>query len=224
MINCHVLLADDEPDIRDIMEAALQRDPFFVPRSCASGSEVLLAAIEWRPDIVLLDVAMPELDGPTALKRLREDKRTAVIPAVFVTGCVRKQERERLKALGAAGVIAKPFDPLSLGVELRKYVPLEGPLAPVRRGFLQRLDADARTLSACRLGLYEAASGQTLKCIYEIAHALAGVGGIYGFAGITCEAAALSEAASNGLKGRAAHGDVEIALDRLLRRIQVREG
>jgi two-component system, OmpR family, response regulator len=220
MINLHVLFADDDADIRNVVAWSLERDPFFVVRGCASGGEALAAAVEWRPDLTLLDVRMPGMDGPTVLSHLRADRQTAAIPVVFVTASRETQEFANLKALGAAGVITKPFDPNELAAELRRFVPLEGALAAVRESFLLRLDADAFALSLCREWLSDYAPKEVLVQISEIAHALAGAGGTYGFAGISCESTALSDAAKNKLAGRAKGADVEQALDRLLRRIR----
>jgi CheY-like chemotaxis protein len=220
VINLHVLFADDDADIRNVVALSLERDPFFVVRGCASGGEALAAAVEWRPDLTLLDVRMPGMDGPTVLSRLRADWHTASIPVVFVTACPEARECANLKALGAAGVIAKPFDPNRLAAELRRFVPVEGALAVARENFLLRLDADAFALSLCREWLSDYAPKAALMRISEIAHALAGAGGIYGFAGISCESAAVFDAAENRLAGRARGVDVEQALDRLLRRIR----
>jgi CheY-like chemotaxis protein len=220
MINLHVLFADDDADIRDVVALSLERDPFYVVRACASGSEVLATAAEWRPDLTLLDVRMPGMDGPTVLGHLRADRRTATMPVVFVTACREAQERAHLKALGAAGVIPKPFDPNGLASELRRFVPVESALAAARENFLLRLDADALSLSLCRAWLSDYAPKVVLIRISEIAHALAGAGGIYGFAGISSESAALSDVAENSLAGRARGVDVEQALDRLLQRIR----
>jgi CheY-like chemotaxis protein len=220
MINLHVLIVDDDADIREVIAGSLRRDPFFVVRGCASGRDALAAAVEWRPDLTLLDVMMPGMDGLTVLARLRADRRTAPIPVVFVTARARVEERARFTALGAAGVIPKPFDPAALAAEIRRYIPLEGVLSAARADFLQRLQSDACALSACRLWLSETPSPPALMRINEIAHALAGAGGIYGFAGITCESAALSDMAERNLAGHARQADVEHALDRLLRRIK----
>lgn len=220
MINLHVLFADDDAGVREVVASSLERDPFFVVRGCASGSEALAAAMEWRPDLTLLDVRMPGMDGPTVLARLRADRHTAAIPVVFVTGRARTQEFADLKALGAAGVIPKPFSPGDLAGQLRRFVPVEGALAAARENFLLRLNADAYALSLCRQWLSDYAPKPVLVRIHEIAHALAGAGGIYGFAGITCEAAALSDAAESRLAGQASCEDVEEALARLLRRIR----
>ena len=136
-----------------------------------------------------------------------------------MTAGARPRERARLRALGAAGVIDKPFDPRSLAAELRGYVAVEGVLSPARKGFLQRLKADACALSACRRHLAQTQAETVLMRITQIAHSLAGAGGIYGFAGITCESAALSDAAEGSLAGRAKPIEVERALNRLLERI-----
>jgi CheY-like chemotaxis protein len=219
MIHLHVLLVDDETHSRQTVEASLGLDPFFTVRDCACGAEALTAAVAWRPDLILLDVMMADMDGPTVLARLRADKRTAPIPVVFLTARAELGARQRFLALGAAGVIAKPFDPITLAAEVRRFVAVEGVLSPAREGFLRRLRADARALSACRLHMTRAHSQIALMRINEIAHSLAGAGGIYGFAGITCASTALSDAAESNLAGRAQPIEVERALNRLLERI-----
>jgi len=219
MINLHVLLVDDEAEIRDAVAAALTRDPFFIVHNCASGRQAHAQALARRPDLLLLEAMLPDMDGPTVLARLRADRRTAPIPVVFMTAGGGPRERARWHALGAAGVIDKPFDPRSLAAELRGYVAVEGVLSPAREDFLQRLEADARALSACRRHLAQTQAETVLMRITQIAHSLAGAGGIYGFAGITCESTALSDAAEGSLAGRAKPIEVERALDRLLERI-----
>ena len=219
MIHLHVLLVDDETDMRQTVEAALSLDPFFIVRDCACGAETLTAAVAWRPDLVLLDVIMPNMDGPTVVTRLRADKRTAAIPVVFLTARWELRERRRFSALGAEGVIVKPFDPTALAADVRRFVPLEGGLALEREGFLRRLEADACALFDCRNRLTQARPAPALVRINEIAQSLAGAGGTYGFAGISCASAALSDAAANNLAGRATLIEVERALDRLLERI-----
>ncbi len=116
-------------------------------------------------------------------------------------------------------MIAKPFDPLRLAAELRRYVAVEGILSPAREGFLRRLEADAGVLSDYRRRWTQRLSKATLTRIHAIAHSLAGAGGIYGFAGITCASAALSDAAENNLAGRAPPIEVDRALNGLLERI-----
>ncbi len=218
MAHLHVLHADDEPETRQLVGAALSLDPFFTVRSCSSGAEVLTTAVAWRPDLVLLDDAMPDMDGPAVLARLRSNRRTAPIPVIFLTARTDLAARQRFIALGAAGVLAKPFDPVGFAAQVRRFVAVEGVLRPARESFMRRLKTDASALSVCRSHLRKTRR-ETLVTINAIAHSLAGAGGIYGFAGITSASAALSEAAERNLAGRARPIEVERALNRLLERI-----
>lgn len=114
-----VLLVDDEPDILAIARAALEFGGGFAVDACGSGLDALKRADACPPDIVLLDVMMPGLDGPSTLRELREKPATARVPVVFMTAKVQPEELRRYQSLGALAVIAKPFDPLSLARELR---------------------------------------------------------------------------------------------------------
>ncbi|WP_339900193.1 response regulator [uncultured Gilvimarinus sp.] len=109
-----ILYVEDEPDIRAIAELALQTIGGFSLISCASGKEALIAAKEQVPDLIVLDVMMPEMDGPETLRRLREMPLMADVPAIFMTAKVQPDEIAEYHALGALDVIPKPFDPLSL--------------------------------------------------------------------------------------------------------------
>ena len=109
-----VIYVDDEPDIRTIVEFALEDEPGMSLRVCASGAEALETAPGFRPDIVLLDVMMPGMDGPTTLQHLRGMPELAAARFAFVTAKVQPQEVAHFKSLGAAAVIAKPFDPMAL--------------------------------------------------------------------------------------------------------------
>src|SRR5689334_9817623 len=106
MSGLRVLHVDDEPDIREVVELSLSLDPAFTVKSCSSGGDALAAVAEWRPDLILCDVMMPVMDGPTTLARLRERPETACIPVVFMTARAQAREIEHLKSLGATGVIA----------------------------------------------------------------------------------------------------------------------
>ncbi len=228
MINVRLLIVDDDPGVRAGVAAALKDDPFFVSRACTGGRAALAGAIEWRPDLILLDEQMPGMNGTTVLKRLRADRRTAPIPVVFMAKApIQPRRCARLIACGAAGVINKPCidkrcDPATLGATLRRFVAVEGVLSPARERFFRRLEADAGALSDCRRDLAQTRPEPVLMRINQIAHSLAGAGGIYGFAGISCDSAALSDAAASILAGRARPSEVERALDRLLERIEPR--
>jgi CheY-like chemotaxis protein len=101
------------------VQLSLALDPGLTVRSCDSGPDALVAAADWHPDIILSDVIMPVMDGPQLLALLRKNSRTAWIPVVFMTARAQSSEVERFIALGAAGVIAKPFDPLRLAASVR---------------------------------------------------------------------------------------------------------
>ena len=117
-----ILYVDDEDDIREVAVMALELDPGFEVRACESGAELLDLAPEWLPDLILLDVMMPRMDGPTAFARLHQQPGTAAIPVVFITARTQSQDVAALKQLGARGVIAKPFDPMTLAAQVREYL------------------------------------------------------------------------------------------------------
>ncbi len=119
MTALRVLVVDDEPDIREVVEISLGLDPELMVRSCASGRDAIALAGDWSPNLMLLDVMMPGMDGPTTLTRLRESPRTRDIPVIFMTARIQSREIEAFLALGAKGVIAKPFDPLTLASSVR---------------------------------------------------------------------------------------------------------
>jgi CheY-like chemotaxis protein len=122
MSSYRVLQIDDEPDILEIVAASLSLDPEFEVRGCGSGADGLAAAGQWRPDLILLDVMMPVMDGTATLRHLQEDPRTAGIPVVFMTARAQTRELDHFKSLGAAGVIVKPFDPMTLAAALRNQM------------------------------------------------------------------------------------------------------
>ncbi len=126
-----VLHVDDEPDIRELVEMSLTLDGDLSVKSCGCGPDALTAAAEWAPDIILMDVMMPNMDGPQTLGHLRANKRTAGIPVVFMTARAQPRELDHFRSLGAAGVIPKPFDPMTLATALRDYLGGEHHAAPL---------------------------------------------------------------------------------------------
>ena len=118
-----VLYVDDEPDIREIAELALGLEPGMTVRTAASGPEALALLADWVPDVALLDVMMPQMDGPSLLKAMREDARLADVPVIFVTARAQRSELQNFSTLDACGVIAKPFDPMQLGTQVKALLP-----------------------------------------------------------------------------------------------------
>ena len=117
-----VLYVDDEPDIREIALLALSLDPDLEVKSATSGAQALEMIGQWLPDIVLLDVMMPGMDGPSTLVRLREQPETAALPVVFITARAQSQELQNFATLDARGVIAKPFDPMTLAERVPSFL------------------------------------------------------------------------------------------------------
>jgi CheY-like chemotaxis protein len=109
-----ILIVDDEDDIRQIASLSLTRLGGMEVEEVATGGEAVAAAERTAPDLILLDVMMPAMDGPSTLAALRANPGTARIPIVFLTAASGTEEVARLKALGAAGVVTKPFDPIEL--------------------------------------------------------------------------------------------------------------
>jgi CheY-like chemotaxis protein len=218
MTTTRILHVDDEPDIREVVELSLGLDPGFVVQACGSGEEALAVAAAWMPDLILLDVMMPVMDGPATLVRLRENAKTAGIPVIFMTARAQAREVDRFRSLGAIGVIPKPFDPMTLAAAVRSYVQsAHDPLEDLRTGFLQRVTKDAAALAADRLLLKDGNRlPATLGRIKRIAHALSGAGGIYGFAEISDAAAALEDAAIAELADPGSGDETDLALDDLI--------
>ncbi|MGQ3890108.1 response regulator [Legionella sp. CNM-1927-20] len=115
-----ILYAEDEEDIRAIAQIALEDIGGLTVKYCANGEEVLAAAKSFIPDLLLLDVMMPQKDGPTTLRELRQLDNFSSIPAVFMTAKIQAKEIDEYKDMGVIDVIAKPFDPMVLADELKK--------------------------------------------------------------------------------------------------------
>ncbi len=119
-----ILCIDDDPDIRTAAAMALALDPAMVVRAAVSGSEAvaLLRSDAWRPDGILLDVMMPEMDGPATLAAIRALGGYADLPVIFMTARARRSDIAGYTALGADGVIVKPLDPMHLASDVRFLV------------------------------------------------------------------------------------------------------
>ena len=115
-----ILYVEDEPDIQAVAKLALEQVGGYTLEVCNSGQEALDKAEQFLPHLILLDVMMPEMDGPTTLNKLRDIQGLQNIPAIFMTARVQPHEIEEYIALGAVDVIAKPFDPMTLSSQIRE--------------------------------------------------------------------------------------------------------
>ena len=117
-----ILLIDDEDDIRTVARISLETIGGFEVLLAGGGEEGLDVSARDKPDLILLDVMMPGLDGPATLKRLKRNPASADIPVVFLTAKAQQMELDQLKDMGAEGVLTKPFDPMQLPDLVRAFL------------------------------------------------------------------------------------------------------
>ncbi|MFZ2997609.1 response regulator [Sphingobium sp.] len=122
MTRIDILYVDDDDDIRTIVELALGIDGDVRVRAMSTAQAALDLLTTWSPDVILLDVMMPGIDGPTMLAKVRERPQLARIPVIFMTAKGRESDVERYLTMGAIGVIRKPFDPLRLAGDIRNIL------------------------------------------------------------------------------------------------------
>ena len=109
-----ILYVDDEPDIREVAKIALEVMGGFTVQACESGEKALAEAPSFKPDLILLDVMMPRMDGPETFAALRQIEALTAVPIVFFTAKAQRAEVQALLELGALDVLAKPFDPMTV--------------------------------------------------------------------------------------------------------------
>jgi CheY-like chemotaxis protein len=211
-----LLHVDDEPLMREVVEIALGLDPAFMLMSSASAQEALAVVLDWAPELILADVIMPEMDGLALLRRLRADPATAKFPLIFTTARGTQSEIDEMKALGAAAVIAKPFDPATLADTVRRHLQTIK-LAATGFDFTDRLRNDAAALATFRDGLRSGSSSSELpEKLQSFAHKLAGAAGIFNYHSVSAKASALEDCIIAQRAGRGAPGTIEANLDALL--------
>lgn len=113
-----ILFVEDDPDIQMVAQLALEAVGGYTVQMCSSGKEALAVAEQFAPDLILLDVMMPGMDGPTTLIELRKKPSLTQTPVIFMTARVQRHEIEQYLAMGAADVISKPFDPMTLSAQV----------------------------------------------------------------------------------------------------------
>lgn len=117
-----ILHVDDDASIREVVAIMLRVKGGFEVDSVESGAMALVAAAKRAPDLVLLDVMMPDMDGPETLRRLRTDLGLTRTPVVFLTAKVLQSDLFQLQALGAAAILQKPFRGAELVAQLRRIL------------------------------------------------------------------------------------------------------
>ncbi|MFC6637212.1 response regulator [Sulfitobacter sp. JBTF-M27] len=114
-----LLHVEDDADIREIAELALGLSGEFEITQCESGEDALNFVKDFTPDVILLDMMMPGLTGTETLEQMRKMPHLEKVPAIFMTARAQAAELEELRQTGAADVIAKPFDPMSLADQIK---------------------------------------------------------------------------------------------------------
>lgn len=129
MTAARILYVDDDEFIRELVEFALALDPELEVRTADSGPAGIAAVRDdgFTPDLLLLDVMMPQMDGPTTLAELRKLPVTRDTPAAFCTARAQPHEQQSLREAGAVAVLTKPFDPMSLAAEVRAILAKAAP-------------------------------------------------------------------------------------------------
>ncbi len=114
-----ILYVEDEPDIQAVAKLALESVGGFTLHVCSSGQQAIEEAEDFNPQLILLDVMMPGMDGPTTMHELRKNTSLADVPVIFMTAKVQTNEVAEYMNMGALDVIAKPFDPMTLSDTVR---------------------------------------------------------------------------------------------------------
>ena len=123
----HLLIIDDEDHIREVASLSLEMTQGWRVSTANSGALGVELAKREKPDAILLDVMMPDKDGPSTLRELQLDEDTRQIPVIFLTAKVQGPDRRKFIELGVQGIIAKPFDPLTLGQQIMEALAWPAP-------------------------------------------------------------------------------------------------
>jgi CheY-like chemotaxis protein len=115
-----ILVIDDENDIQEVARLSLELTENWIVMGANGGAAGTLLALSAEPDAILLDVMMPDMDGPSTLRVLQQQGVT--IPVIFLTAKVQPADRQKFMQLGVKGIISKPFDPLALGKQIREML------------------------------------------------------------------------------------------------------
>jgi len=200
-----VLLVDDEPDILTVARIALTTHGGYAVRTCTSGAEALAVAPEFAPDLVIIDVMMPDMDGPSTLRLLRETEGLRDTPVVFLTAKAQPTEVMRYRALGAVDVLAKPFDHKTMVKQVGRLLnnvgapreEVESKAAAISARFATRLPERIGEIERAWADLGDG-DGDAAEMLRIVVHRLAGSASSFGYGKI---------------------GDIARGLERLLERV-----
>jgi two-component system cell cycle response regulator len=237
-----IVYVDDEPDIRLIVQTSLGLTEGLTVHAAESGEQALELARELQPDLLMLDVMMPGLDGPATLQRLRADPAITHIPVIFMTAKALPEDVQQLRAIGALAVIGKPFDPLQLSAQLLSlwqssaaqpqrvggsagadHARLRDHVTRLSGKFLERTAAQAVTLGRLLESL-QPGDATGVASMHEIAHKIHGAGSMLDFPAVSAcageierlsEHLLVAEPASGVASGRQIRERLQASIQRL---------
>jgi DNA-binding response OmpR family regulator len=183
-----ILYVDDEPDLREIVTAALEMDLGFHVRTCGDAASAWAAIEVKMPDLIILDVMMPDIDGPALFVLLKANIRTTEVPVIFMTAKVLKPELAKLADLRPAGIVQKPFNPRTLAAEIRRMCNAVQPsdsdsdisLEPLLDRMRARFKSEAASVGQ-RLKDGLSLPAENPHSARRIAHSVAGTAGTIGY-------------------------------------------
>ena len=117
-----ILIVDDEADVREITKLGLEMGTDWAVLTASSGEDALAIAATQTPDVILLDMMMPDMDGRATLQQLKAESATQTIPVILVTAKAQQSNLEDFQDLDLAGIVAKPFRPLKLATEIARIL------------------------------------------------------------------------------------------------------
>jgi CheY-like chemotaxis protein len=117
-----ILIIDDEDDIREVAALSLEATAGWEILTANSGAKGIEVAVAQQPDAILMDVMMPEVDGPTTFRNMQQNPAISNIPVLLLTAKVQGVDQRRFAGLGVAAVLFKPFDPLTLADQISEVL------------------------------------------------------------------------------------------------------
>jgi DNA-binding response OmpR family regulator len=192
-----ILYVDDEEDLRNLVSMALETVGGLEVITCGSGEDALRLTAGQVPDLILLDVMMPGMDGPTTFRKLRQMKSLQNTPMAFITAKSQTNEMLELEALGSAGMIKKPFDPMTLfdtvSAIYSKHksksnhlgaTPVEPNMQPLIERYRATIAESTKTFIALKQALKakpQNVDRELINSAISLSHQIAGSAGTFGF-------------------------------------------
>lgn len=122
MTEKNILLIDDEETIQEVVRVGIEIEAGWQVESASSGWAGINLAQNLQPDVILLDVMMPDMDGINTLSRLKNNNKTSTIPVIFLTAKAQAEEKNQFQSLGVVDVITKPFNSMTLASQIAKIL------------------------------------------------------------------------------------------------------